>query len=378
MWFLFGNRSARMRLGVSVSFFLVMFLLLTSTVAQDAPSVISAENINNLQSVAQINFADLPAEAGSVQTGWFALSRDGERITVKNRDEALITLDLTGKIIDQYSLPGSDGLATTIEDAAYNPTGDQLASVNLEGGHYYVVYRSLAAGSMEYYRFETQDIPLRVWWDSNVWLEVAPFDSSKPRYVMQLNPLPLNRLRENDVLNDSEMTILPSGPENDPESFLRIGRIAPPLAVTVTQDGLTKRWNLETNTASAQAKVDTMPGAGQISSDGYYFVWREGDSKALHLLDFETGEDRVIAPLEGAYLPFLLLTPAADVAMAVNPGQQAVVTAWNTTTGERTDLGEFRMCTREPDMVRLSRDGSTLVIGCDTGLDIWRVKSGKS
>ncbi|MFW5691150.1 MAG: hypothetical protein ACOCXZ_01505 [Chloroflexota bacterium] len=47
--------------------------------------------------------------------------------------------------------------------------------------------------------------------------------------------------------------------------------------------------------------------------------------------------------------------------------------AWIVETGERIDLGTYRECSRQPDMVRLSTDGTTLVIGCDTGLDVWRV-----
>jgi hypothetical protein len=50
------------------------------------------------------------------------------------------------------------------------------------------------------------------------------------------------------------------------------------------------------------------------------------------------------------------------------------VVAWDVKTGERTILGEYRECNRpQPDMTRLSEDGTTLVIGCDTGLDIWRI-----
>jgi hypothetical protein len=77
--------------------------------------------------------------------------------------------------------------------------------------------------------------------------------------------------------------------------------------------------------------------------------------------------------LGGVYLPFLALTPNADVIIAVNAGLQPIVTAWNTATGEKYDLGEYRQCNRQPDMVRLSQDGATLAIGCDTGVDIWRI-----
>ncbi len=81
----------------------------------------------------------------------------------------------------------------------------------------------------------------------------------------------------------------------------------------------------------------------------------------------------LIAPLDGAFIPFMLLSFDASVAIGVNVGSEPTVIVWDTTTGERYDLGEYRACNRQPDMVRLSGDGTTLVIGCDTGLNIWRV-----
>jgi hypothetical protein len=138
-----------------------------------------------------------------------------------------------------------------------------------------------------------------------------------------------------------------------------------------------KRWNLETGKVTASAKVDALPGAGQVNADGRYFGWRDGDSKALHLLDFEMGNDRVVAQINGNYIPFLLLASGADVIIGVNMGLTPTVTAWDVVSGRHLDLGEYRQCDRQPDMVRLSGDGTTLVIGCNTGLDIWRVASGE-
>ena len=169
------------------------------------------------------------------------------------------------------------------------------------------------------------------------------------------------------------MDELPSGPENDPDSFMRIGRIDPPLAITATKDALLKRWNLETGEVTASVQLDSLPAAGQVNADGSYFAWVDQKFEALHLLNFESKVDLVIAPLGGTYIPFLLLSAKADVIIGVNVGLEPDVVAWDIATGERIDLGNYRACNRQPDMVRLSKDGSTLVIGCDTGLDIWRV-----
>ena len=70
---------------------------------------------------------------------------------------------------------------------------------------------------------------------------------------------------------------------------------------------------------------------------------------------------------------YLLLNSSASVIIGINVDLKPVVVAWNVVTGERIELGEYRSCDRQPDMVRLSVDDTTLVIGCDTGMDIWRV-----
>jgi hypothetical protein len=154
---------------------------------------------------------------------------------------------------------------------------------------------------------------------------------------------------------------------------MRIGRIDPPLAITATKEALLKRWNLETGEVTASAQLEALPAAGQVNADGSSFAWVDQKFESLHLLNFETGKDQVIAPLGGTYIPFLLLSAKSDVIIGVNVGLEPGVMAWDVATGERIDLGTYRSCNRQPDMVRLSKDGSTLVVGCDTGLDIWRV-----
>lgn len=174
-------------------------------------------------------------------------------------------------------------------------------------------------------------------------------------------------------MNSAEFRELDSGPENDPDAFFRIGRMRLPYAITATQDFFIKRWNLETDEVTATAQLDGLPGVGQITPDGRYFAWRDDDAKAIHLLDFDIGLDKVIAPLNGSYIPYLLLNSSASVIIGVNVDLKPVVVAWNVVTGERIELGEYRSCDRQPDMVRLSVDDTTLVIGCDAGMDIWRV-----
>lgn len=346
-----------------------------SASAQTSSTVITAENIHQLHSATHINFADWEQQVGKIENGWFALNDDGSRFAVMTRSGEVVIGDDTGEIIDQYSIPGSDNLPTSVLDIAFKRNDRVVVSVHSEGGAYYVAYRYYETHDTEHFRFETPDVPLRIWDSELVWLEVSPADYMRTRYVQSLNPSEYKDFRVNEVLPSNAVGELPSGPENDSDAFLRIGRIDPPFAITVTQDFLVKRWDLETNEVTATAQLDALPGAGQLSTDGRYFAWRDGDSKALHLLDFTTGSDRVIAPLQGTYIPFLLLNSSASVIIGVNVALKSIVVAWHTQTGERVELGDYRFCNRQPDMVRLSYDSTTLIIGCDKGLDVWRISS---
>lgn len=365
----------RKYLGIASVFVMVglSFAVTFSTTAQSSSETITAKNIQDLHSVKQIDFEDWASEAGTVQNGWFVLNPDGSRLALMNRAGDIVVADDAGQLIDRYSVPGSDDLPTTVLDMAFSTDAPEVVSAHAEGGAYYVAYRHYDTRQTEYFRFATMDVPLRIWDSGNVWLEMSPADYIRTRYVQSLMPTPSDHLRENEQLSPDAIHELPSGPENDPDSFLRIGRIEAPFAITVTQRFLVKLWNLETGEVLATAQLDALPGAGQLSPDGRYFAWRDGESKALHLLNFQTGQDKLVAPLEGIYIPFLLLNSSADVIIGVNVALKPIVVAWDITTGKRVDLGEYRFCTRQPDMVRLSLDSQSMIVGCDKGLDIWRI-----
>jgi hypothetical protein len=113
---------------------------------------------------------------------------------------------------------------------------------------------------------------------------------------------------------------------------------------------------------------------GAINNPPTHLVWRDNANESLYLLNFETGENQLIDELNGDYAQWFFLGHDASVILAVNLGFEPNIVAWDVATGERTVLGEYRPCNRpQPDMARLSADGTTLVIGCDTGLDIWRI-----
>jgi hypothetical protein len=335
--------------------------------AQDDSPIITARNIRQLRSVLHV---DSGSWIPKVERGWFTLSLTGDLIAVVDRGERVITVDANnGKPLNSYSVVGQDGLPATFLDAAFSADSQFLTSVHVDGVSYYVAYRPLDAETPTVARVLSSDVPLRVWANQHVWLEMIGSSASSEHYILQTE-----YPADGNIVDVADWSKLPSGPENDPDSFLRVGRIAPPVAITETQDFLVKRWNLQTGEVAATSQIDSLIGAGQVSADGNYLAWIDQGFEAVHLLNFETGEDRVVAPLNGTYIPFLLLTSEADVIIGVNVALEPSVVAWDTATGEQIRLGDYRSCNRQPDMVRLSRDGTTLVVGCDTGLDIWRIK----
>lgn len=370
----FANRvhhyTGKRRYGVAGLFTLIVLLLAAFPVyGQETPPVIGAENITRLKPVERITFADLPAEAGRVESGWFAVSADGRQYALLNRDNGIVLWDSTQGGYITTSMKACGDQPGAFVDGSFDRDGRYFVAVYLSGAAGYVAFHpvdeSQSAGRVV---CDLPASPLRVWpGDSGqAWLEFFPNDPLLAPSVGLLTP---------GAAWDA--ALIPSGPENDAESFFRVGRIEPPLAVTATREGVVKRWNLETGEVTAEAHLNALPGIGQVSRGGddagRYFAWVDGPAAALNMLDFETGANRSITPLNGKSVPFLWLTSGADIVIGVNVDSELGVTAWNTATGQVYDLGLYRSCSRPPDLVRLSQNGTTLVIGCDTGLDIWRV-----
>jgi hypothetical protein len=355
---------------------IIAILMIFPSTAQDASLVITASNIRQLQPVAQIDFADLPEESGAVQNGWFVVNPQGNQFIVKSRSEHLLGLDQNGTVLADYVITTPDGLSATVMDAAFDQTGKTALSVHSGGGAFYLATQYSGVASPYIYKFQSADIPVRLWQNDDKidFLEIMSADPAIKPYILKL---PVDPLLEMNIqlievtLDDLETTEV--APDSDPDAYLRIGRIEPPLAISVTESGLLKLWDLETGQLTSTVELGQIPGMGAINAAGTSFAWRDSASTNLHLLDFESGIDSVITSLGGTYLPFLLLSANADVMIGVNIGGEPNVVAWDVTTGDRLDLGDYRACNRQPDLVRLSRDGSTLVIGCDAGLEIWRI-----
>ncbi|MEL7234342.1 MAG: hypothetical protein AAGK74_07590 [Chloroflexota bacterium] len=336
--------------------------------AQDDVPVIGVDNVVALESVVQIDYETAPEALGDLISGWLRMSHDGRRVVTINRVNDLLLWDtFTGNLTDMYSVTDENGMQMAMLDIAWRTDSSAMHSLHTSGAGYFVAETNVETDVQRQIATPTgDDLPVRVWTDTDpdfTWIEVMPATPNDLPYVMRLS------------LVTGEVDVqLVSAPEADPKADVRIGRMPAPLVVTSTAAGLAKLWDLETGEEISNSQVDGMPMFGHINgASGRRLAWRDPLSENLHLLDFDTGDNVQVAPLDGAYVQALLLTPPSDVILGVNIDLEPVIVAWDVTTGQRTRIGEYRACGRTPDMVQLSTDGTTLVIGCDTGLDIWRV-----
>ncbi|MBE0703142.1 MAG: hypothetical protein IH582_08225 [Afipia sp.] len=159
------------------------------------------------------------------------------------------------------------------------------------------------------------------------------------------------------------------------DAVVRLGRITPPHAVIVSSTGDLALLDLERQRLVSVVHGGPAANIGHLDPTGHYLTWRAADSGDISLLDFEMGENRLIASPGAGYIQALFVGNQGDVIVAVDIDFQPVVVAWDVASGDRIDLGTYHPCERSPDAIRMSRDGTTIAIGCDAGVDIWRIKS---
>lgn len=334
---------------------LIALVLVRPAAAQDAPEVINRDNVERLQPVAQIDFADLDAE---FNMGWFAVDAQGERYAVTDVAGRVYVLDSAGTVLDSVR-PLEDDLSYpgSLVDAAFAPDGT-LYTLHSIDGQTYVNSKPVAL-----------ETPIALWATDEpqqVFVETSTLGEDEASIV------------ELQVTEDGVqiVNVAPYAPGEDEAAVVRIGRIPPPYAVTSSLEGIVKLWNLQTGEVLHDAENGTEEPSvfGAVNSPPTHLVWRDNASASLYLLDFATGENRTIADLGGAYAQWFFLSQDASVIFALNLDFEPLLVAWDAQTGRRFSLGEHRTCSRpQPDMARMSDDGTTLVVGCDTGLEIWRM-----
>ena len=309
---------------------------------------ITSANVSRFQSVSQIDFADY----GEFRTGAFSVSPNGQYASVISATGEVFTWNINGEVIDIHTAPMGDPLET-----AFSSDSSHVYSIHSDGENVMVIEVNLMDGTQQIYEYQAAGQPQTIWVNEDgIWFEIVTPDNTA------------------SIVNLTTGESIPYAPADDPEAVVRIGRITPPYAVTSSVAGLVKRWNLQTGEVEASAPVTDGPAVfGQISRDGHYLAWRDPQSNQLHRLDFLTGEDQVIADLNNQYVQGYFISRDGGVILGVDVDFEPIVVTWDVTTGERITLGRYRECSRVPDLIRMSADGSTIVIGCDTGLDFWRI-----
>lgn len=375
---------------------LIVLTFSVSVVAQEDVNypVITSENILQLESAHQLSFdtdlyvptlnpngEDSPLEA-NIELGWFVHSSYLGRFLLIDDMNSLYSVFNTGEVT--FSLDS----ANVIDAVSFGDGFFAILSATSDGFSVRYDDLQLYGGTNVVINVSSLAIPSAIWMTCPVassengidcYASVEAFQNGETIIftLPSFAPISDNNIAIN--IMDSDLEQRPYLPVSDTEAVVRIGRIPPPYVVTSSLDGIVKLWSLDTD--EVVYEVDNGTGEpsvfGNINADATHLVWRDNANQTLYLLNFETGENREIAPLNGDYAQWYFLTNDASVIIAVNLGGEPNVVIWDTATGERTDLGNYRDCERpQPDMARLTADGTTLIIGCDTGLDIWRINLG--
>ncbi|QPC80687.1 hypothetical protein G4Y79_13295 [Phototrophicus methaneseepsis] len=343
---------------------LILLLMLTMPILaqEDTPPVITSDNVAQLQSVQQIDFDDL---AYQLNAGWFAMNWSGTRFALRDATGHGVVFDETGESIMTYPDLVDD-------DTEENNSPQVVDAVFFRDAVYFLSYDVSGVYVNGQPLDELAGIPLAIGSNATdtdsglIVVEIIDVETqTNVVYEYEVSP------STGDLIYTDRSAISLS---SETGNVVRIGRISIPKVVTSTVTGLVSfgivgQKSVQVGNGTGQPSV-----FGNINADATHLVWRDNASQTLYLLDFETGENRIVAPLNGAYAQWFFLSNDASTILAVNLDHEPIVVAWDVETGEKTVLGEYRQCNRpQPDMARLSTDGTTLVIGCDTGLDVWRV-----
>ena len=332
--------------------FCALFTCLAS-VAQDG-ATISAANLDRLRSVTNIDFAEFP---GEWEIGWFEANDDASEYIVFDDAGRIYRLDASG-IEESWSYRGDEAQVFYLIDAVY--VNERPFILYLLDDAYFINDRQLRSDGFPVALYKVNQL---------LFVEAITNSGATVFHEVSLET-------ETDTISPARTLNLP-GSDSDALGML-IGRIDFPHVVlsNLAESRLSLYRYPDAFSAEDGSEFELTDGpavAGAMNAAGRHLAWTDPASAQLNLLNLANGENTVVAELGGSYAQYYLLTADASAIFAVNVDFAPVVFAWDVETGRRHDLGEYRECTRIPDKVVLSGDGAALIIGCDTGLDIWRI-----
>ena len=334
---------------------LLLIWPVSSILSQDTPQVISADNVSRLVSTRQIDFSRLE---GNFELGWFAANVDASEILIVDRDMRVYRVSQAGQVRELPLAERSPDDVTAILDALF--LYDTPVVLYRHGQNTYINQHQLGQAEDYLALFGVSE-------RREISVEATDADGNTIFLRYQLSSA-------GDTLTYVGLFAFPSPDQSAPA--VRIGRIAfPYLMLSSLNDGGLTVFKYSDSSAFAEEQYALAGGpavAGALNGD--HFAWIDPWSERLNLLNLASGENRVVTDLGGSYAQYVLLTRDASAIIAVNLDFEPHVFAWNAETGRRFDLGPYRECERIPDRVSLSEDGASLIIGCDSGLDIWQIK----
>lgn len=349
----------------------LMTLLLAFFTVQPEP--LTMDNVSQFAPVRSLDFDAF----GDFDSGWFAYDAVSGALAVVDRRETLMVVTPDDGVLLTYRPDGYEDEPVTFLDGVMH-NGLLAAAYAVPDG--YLLIRASADDNWTVHQalVETRDRPVELWLncddatkDCDTWAEVSSLEGLDGDYIVRVPPF------HDDVTLAVDDIFVHQNPINaDSSAVVRIGRIPLPYEVTSTIDGVMRLWNLETGDIVREVDNTTgIPGVfGAMNAEATHLLWRDNASETLYLLDMVSGENRSITALGGAYVQWFFLAPDASIALGINYGGEAGVFAWDMATGERMSLGDYRTCGRpQPDKASFTADGTTLVIGCDTGIEIWQV-----
>lgn len=319
----------------------VFITIITIVVTAQEITTISADKVERFQSVQQIDYADFDID---INVGWFVANPSASELVVFDNHKTLHKI-IDGEIVDSWQYVTDSEQIFSVIDGEY------------VGDNFYILYTIDNMFWINETPLLIDGIPMEMGRDDDYFYIEAQLDNDLMLYAL-----------DESINVVAEMTI----PADFDEPVMRIGRIDFPIVVQTTLTGDVTIYNFDT--LLGEYKVGDVPTVfGHVNAPKTHFAWVDPESTLLNLLDLATGENRVVAELDNLYAQYYLLSQDASLVIAVNVDFEPNLVAWDTDTGERYELGEYRDCERIPDKAKLSADGSTLIIGCDGGIELWRI-----